>query len=147
MPLSPQTAERLARGRGLFNSGLYFEAHEAWEDAWRVETGEVRQALHGLIQIAAALHKASRRERPRGCGLLLERGLAKLDGLPDSSCGLALGRLRRRLRAFQRLAERWGRGASAAPPTSAFPKLFLMNRPTRQTVRARTPGTHRISTS
>jgi predicted metal-dependent hydrolase len=34
MPLSPRTAQHLARGRELFNSGFYFEAHEAWEDAW-----------------------------------------------------------------------------------------------------------------
>jgi predicted metal-dependent hydrolase len=34
LKLAPQTAERLARGRELFNSGLYFEAHDAWEDAW-----------------------------------------------------------------------------------------------------------------
>jgi predicted metal-dependent hydrolase len=60
MFLSPRTAERLERGRKLFNSGLYFEAHEAWEDAWRVETGPVRLMLHGLIQVAAGLHKAVR---------------------------------------------------------------------------------------
>jgi uncharacterized protein len=64
LKLTPQTAERLARGRELFNSGLYFEAHEAWEDVWRVEAGPVRLILHGLIQVAAGLHKATRRNQP-----------------------------------------------------------------------------------
>ena len=37
---SPKTtAERLERGRLLFNEGRYFEAHEAWEEAWLVEGG------------------------------------------------------------------------------------------------------------
>lgn len=147
MPLSPLTQQRLARGRAHFNSGRYFEAHEAWEEAWLVETGAVRQALHGLIQIAAALLKASRSERPRGCRLLLEWGLAKLDGLPDSSCGFSLGRLRSRIRAFRELAESWQRGESAAPPASAFPKLFRTSRRPRQTRRARKRRIRRLSVS
>jgi predicted metal-dependent hydrolase len=110
LKLTAQMAERLARGRVLFNSGHYFEAHEAWEDAWRVETGEIRRTLHGLIQIAAALHKASRAERPRGCLLLLDWGLAKLEGLSDSPSGLALARLRAHLTGFRERAEMWRRG-------------------------------------
>ncbi len=91
MKITPQTAERLARGRELFNSGLYFEAHEAWEDAWRVEAGPVRLILHGLIQVAAGLHKATRRNQPGGCVRLLQAGLDKLQDAPEDSCGLAIG--------------------------------------------------------
>ena len=107
MPLSRQTEERLARGRELFNSGLYFEAHEAWEDAWRVETGPVRSTLHGLIQVAAGLHKATRQNQPKGCVRLLAMGLEKLRAVPEDSCGLALEEFRVAVGDALERARRW----------------------------------------
>ena len=40
-PLHPRAAE----GLRLFNAGKYFEAHEALEDAWNAEKGEVRELV------------------------------------------------------------------------------------------------------
>ena len=110
MPLSRQTEERLARGRELFNSSLYFEAHEAWEDAWRVETGPVRLMLHGLIQVAAGLHKATSQNQPKGCVRLLEAGLEKLREVPEDSCGFALGEFREAVVEALGRARRWQAG-------------------------------------
>ena len=143
----PEYEPRYLAGIEHFNAGDYFEAHEVWEEAWLVEKGSARQALHGLIQIAAALHKASRGERPRGCRLLLKWGTAKLGELPDSCCGFALERLRLRLRAFRDLAENWERGETGAPPAGAFPKIFLTARRPPRKHRARTRGIRRTSTS
>jgi len=47
-PLPSQAAE----GLRLFNAGDYFEAHEALEDAWNAEKGEVRNLYRGILQIA-----------------------------------------------------------------------------------------------
>jgi len=47
-PLHPQAAE----GLRLFNAGEYFEAHEALEDAWNAEKGQVRELYRGILQIA-----------------------------------------------------------------------------------------------
>ena len=110
MPLSRQTEERLARGRELFNSGHYFEAHEAWEDAWRVETGPVRLTLHGLIQVAAGLHKATRQNQPKGCVRLLAMGLEKLQRVPEDSCGFALEKFRAAVGEALERARRWQAG-------------------------------------
>jgi len=110
MHLSPTTAQRLARGRELFNSGLYFEAHEVWEDAWREETGLVRRTLHGLIQVAAGFHKATRQKQPVGCVRLLEKGLEKLRDVPDGACGLALGEFRRAVEEALSQAALWQAG-------------------------------------
>ena len=110
MALSRQTEERLARGRELFNSGLYFEAHEAWEDAWREETGPVRLTLHGLIQVAAGLHKATRQNQPKGCVRLLEMGLEKLRGVPEDSCGFALKEFREAVGQALERARAWQAG-------------------------------------
>ena len=46
MPAEPATTRRaLAEGSRHFDAGRYFEAHEVWEDAWRVEEGEARRLL------------------------------------------------------------------------------------------------------
>jgi predicted metal-dependent hydrolase len=67
--LSPEERERLFRqGIELFNCGLFFAAHEAWEEIWRSTTPEPRDLFQGLIQVAAALHQfldLKRDEAPR----------------------------------------------------------------------------------
>jgi len=47
-PLHPQAVE----GFRLFKAGRYFEAHEALEDAWNAEQGEIRNLYRGILQIA-----------------------------------------------------------------------------------------------
>jgi predicted metal-dependent hydrolase len=89
--LRPDTARALERGKALFNDGSWFEAHEAWEDAWREEGGEVRLLLQGLIQVAAGYLKAAQ-GRPSGAVKLLAAGLSKLSGLPEGLGGLSLAR-------------------------------------------------------
>jgi len=55
----------LERGIELFNRGLYWEAHEAWEEAWTPDRhGPDRGFYKGLIQIAAGcLHYGHRNRR------------------------------------------------------------------------------------
>jgi hypothetical protein len=78
--LSEDTRRALAEGRRLFNARRFFDAHEVWEDAWRVESGEVRRALQGLIQVAAGFHAGLVRGRPSGMSKLLGSGLDRLAG-------------------------------------------------------------------
>jgi hypothetical protein len=44
----------------FFNSGSYYQAHESWEDLWRVTQGPVRVFYQGLIQAAVGLHHLCR---------------------------------------------------------------------------------------
>jgi uncharacterized protein len=72
------------RGARLFDAGAFFEAHEAWEERWRVEIDPgARRFLQGLIQIAAAFHKLVVSGSPASTSRLLARGIAKLDRCPD----------------------------------------------------------------
>ena len=103
--------ELLERGRALFDEARYFEAHEVWEEVWHRERGESRTALQGLIQIAAALHKA-RLGQPRGCVRLLEAGLSKLKR-PDLEPQLQ--RFAAALEKTLERARRWDRGESEGP--------------------------------
>lgn len=75
---SQATALALAEGRRLFDAGRFFDAHEAWEAAWRVETGSARRVLQGLIQVAAGFHKGLVQGRPSGMVRLLGAGLARI---------------------------------------------------------------------
>jgi uncharacterized protein len=54
----------LERGIELFNRGLYWEAHEAWEEAWTPDRhGPDRGFYKGLIQVAAGCLHYRRRNR------------------------------------------------------------------------------------
>jgi len=118
--LNTDTAARLERGRALFNSGRYFEAHEAWEEAWLTERGDARLLLQGLIQVAAGCHKAGE-GRAEGCARLIAAGLKKLEplaaayGIEDFAAALALVHGR---------ALSWVRGqATGAGPIPALPPV------------------------
>ncbi|MDP9034011.1 MAG: DUF309 domain-containing protein [Myxococcota bacterium] len=84
--------DAVTRGARLFDAGGFFEAHEAWEAIWRHETdAERRTGLQGLIQAAAAFHKArfdahgwASADHHEAALRLLERANAKLLALPTN---------------------------------------------------------------
>jgi uncharacterized protein len=52
------------RGIELFNSGLYWEAHEVWEEDWMPDRKGPDSAFYkGLIQVAAGCLHYTRRNR------------------------------------------------------------------------------------
>ena len=54
----------LEHGIELFNSGLYWEAHEAWEGDWMpIRKGPESGFYKGLIQVAAGCLHYTRRNR------------------------------------------------------------------------------------
>ena len=114
----------LGAGRRLFNAGRFFEAHEVWEAEWLDAIGPRRLLLQGLIQVAAGLYKASRRERPAGCVQLLSEALAKLRLFADGDEGLALADFRRDVAKALEEAVAWNAGGPFPDPGS-FPVLHL----------------------
>lgn len=70
----------LARGTALFDAGAYWEAHEAWEAAWRKERCLWQQ---GLIQVAAALYKLVEKNDVEAARRILGRAIQKLEGADD----------------------------------------------------------------
>ncbi len=91
--------EFFQRGIDLFNEGLFFESHEAWEQAWLRSSGEEKLFYQGMIQAAAAIVHA-RRGNPDGVKSLWAKAIDKLGPLPADYRGIALDELRRGLRAF-----------------------------------------------
>lgn len=51
----------LGEGLLLFNEGRFYDAHEVWEDLWRVtEDPSLKTCYQGLIQAAVGLHHLGR---------------------------------------------------------------------------------------
>src|SRR5262249_12390638 len=67
----------IVRAAALWNEGLFFEVHEVLEAVWQRESGDRRQALQGVIQIAVAWHHLAH-GNPRGARTLLREGRARL---------------------------------------------------------------------
>ena len=123
MVLQEQTRRAIHEGLELFNAGRFFEAHEAWEAAWLVEDGDVRQMLQGLIQVAAGYLKALVQRRPRAAAKLLASGLAKLEPISDSLAGLRLEPLRRAVADSIQAALSWERGERDGIDPAGVPRI------------------------
>jgi len=78
-------ADLLAEGIIFFNAGRYFEAHEKWEDLWRITTGPLRLYYQGLVQAAVGLHHLTRGNL-NGGRAQLKKSLAKLEQYPQRFC-------------------------------------------------------------
>jgi len=88
---SKEQQEALDLGINLFNEQRFFEAHEEWEQEWRLmKEGDDKTFFQGLIYAAAAFLHYTRRECA-GAKELLGRSLSSLragmDGHPDISVG------------------------------------------------------------
>ncbi|HEX6488182.1 MAG TPA: DUF309 domain-containing protein [Candidatus Dormibacteraeota bacterium] len=84
------TEELLGKGVALFNDGLFWEAHEAWEEAWTPDRhGPDRGFWKGLIQLAAGCLHYTRRNR-RGAVNKWRSGLEYLEPYLPEHHGLPL---------------------------------------------------------
>ena len=89
MPL----VDSLQQGISLFNRQLFFEAHEALEDAWRASAGDDRLFLQGLTQAAVALHHHSVGNLV-GAESVLARAIRNLAGYSGARHGIQVKELR-----------------------------------------------------
>lgn len=89
-------SDHYLRGIELFNSGAYWEAHEAWEEIWLEADGIQSEFLQGLIQCAAALLKYSRNE-PAPARRLYNTATARLHLCPDDYMGLDVRKFEREM--------------------------------------------------
>ncbi len=64
----------------LWKQGLFWEVHEALEPLWLRLSGPEREFTHGIILLAAALHKAQ--TNPRGGWRNFEKALRHLGKTP-----------------------------------------------------------------
>ena len=97
---------RLLRGVELFNSGLYWEAHEVWEEEWTPDRkGPDSGFYKGLIQIAAGCLHYTRHNR-RGALNKWRSGAGYLRPYLPAHRGIALSRLADAVHGFVAAMER-----------------------------------------
>ena len=83
----------LKRGVDLFNSGRYWDAHEAWEDEWMTDRKGLDAGFYkGLIQVAAGCLHYGRYNR-RGAVNKWRSGADYLRPYQRNHRGVALGPL------------------------------------------------------
>ena len=81
------------RGLELFNARQYWRAHEALEEAWKEERGEIRHMYRGILQVGVAYLHVERRNYA-GVMKLYHRSRRWLGPFPDRCRGVDLARLR-----------------------------------------------------
>jgi predicted metal-dependent hydrolase len=118
--------EILARGAALFNQGLYWEAHEAWEELWLELENEPKLFVQGLIQVAAGYFKATVQLQPRGCVKLLTTALEKLDPMPADFMGVETRRFLPAVHRTLAEAHRWLAGETKGLDPSLLPRIELV---------------------
>jgi predicted metal-dependent hydrolase len=116
----------LERGVALFNAGRYWEAHEAWEEAWLELENEEKLFLQGLIQVAAGYHKATVQNQPRGCVSLLASALEKLEPLPADFLGVETRAFLPAVRETLSEAKRWLVGELPGLDRRLLPNIQLL---------------------
>jgi predicted metal-dependent hydrolase len=77
----------LAEGFALAREGRYFEAHEAFEGAWRTAPPDERDFCQGLVHVVVAWYQASRANRV-GCERQLEKARRRLAPYAPSHRGV-----------------------------------------------------------
>lgn len=84
-------------GVARFNRQEFFEAHEAWEELWHNTTGEGKDFVQGLIQVASSLHHFQNGNM-RGAVILYGSGLELLSPYGARYAGVNLELLRTNFR-------------------------------------------------
>ncbi len=97
--IQAKTGTGFVEGIRLFNDGNFFEAHEVWEQEWKISKGTKRIFYQGIIQAAAALLHIQRGNYAGAVSVYL-KAWAKLAPLPEVWMGIELGQFRSELRQY-----------------------------------------------
>jgi uncharacterized protein len=90
--------EVLRRGGALYDDGMYWEAHEVWEEVWRRRKGQPdRDFLKGMIQGAAGMWHLSQGNY-KGAMSVLGRAIDYLEPYLPAREGIDVGGFQRALR-------------------------------------------------
>jgi hypothetical protein len=106
-----ESTEAFRYGVDLYNRSYFWEAHEAWESLWQdLPDGPTREALQGLIQLAAA-HLKEHMQVPTGAKRLAETACEHLERAMKGGVTLGLDLISLTRRARDRF-DRPGEGTS-----------------------------------
>jgi predicted metal-dependent hydrolase len=99
-------------GLELLRQSRHFDAHEAFEEAWRVAPPAERDFYQGLVHVAVAWYQAGRGRRP-GCERQLAKAVRRLGPYAPEHRGIAVAGLLDQIAAAAALVEA---GSLELPP-------------------------------
>jgi uncharacterized protein len=98
---------RARQGLILFNQGMYFEAHEELEAAWKEEKGVIRRLYQGILE-AGVTYLHITRGNYAGAVKVYGRSMKWLKDWPEICRGVSVGQLRKDLDAAMAEVHRLG---------------------------------------
>ena len=110
------------RGVEEFNSQLFFEAHDTWEELWRETRGPQRLFYQGLIQTAVGFYHLSNGNFKGACSQF-EKALSKLGEYVPRFEGIETHPLVERLKSCLHEAELLRDGLVGSPDMVKIPKI------------------------
>ena len=102
--LSGEDLELFCLGINQFNERKFFDCHETLEKLWLKKTGEEKELIQGLIQLAVAYHHCLAYNN-KGALKLFKRGLTRVENFEPMFFGLQLTELCSSIRANIKLLE------------------------------------------
>jgi uncharacterized protein len=118
-----QFNDLLKEGVELFNAGDYMTAHDKWEILWREASGDVRQLLQALIQLAAGYIHMSRGTL-RGAPKVFDGALERLEPIQERELGIDIRALVRN--AMQARAKLEGIPTNQTVDPGHTPEIILL---------------------
>lgn len=119
--LSAEERRRLFwEGIERFNSGRFYDSHDAWEEIWRSTTPEPKDLFQGLVQVAAGMHHVLDRGKPEPARRVLGKGRCRLEPFAPASSGLDIAGLLASVRDW----EDWLEGDNA--PRPPLPRIDIL---------------------
>lgn len=79
-----------------YNNERFWEAHEAWEGAWKKCSGQEKELLQGIILVAVAFAHCQKNDEKIGIGML-GRALKKIGDFTGKYHGIDIDRIRNRI--------------------------------------------------
>ena len=112
-----EIADAFEHGLSLARGGFYFEAHEAFEIAWRAAAAGERDFFQGLVHAVVSAYQAGR-GRPVGAERQRQKALRRLAPYAPAHRGLDLERLLEALRGAEPDLREHLVEADAEPPVA-----------------------------
>ncbi len=124
MSLDEHYAEFL-KGIEQYNTAMFFECHDTWEEIWHEIYGSDKKFLHGLIQVAIALHHFTNRN-PKGARSMFAKAFAKLERYQPVYRGVAVTELMQHVQTHcMPIIEQMERGEAVTLTEQMLPKIYL----------------------
>ncbi len=119
-------ADHARQGIEYFNRGMFFEAHEELEAAWKAEPGAVRNLYRGILQVAVAYHHLER-DNFNGAIKVFTRSKRWLNQFSGVWMGIDMDRFKADAVQIETLAIQGSSRAHFRPPPQWPPRIVMAN--------------------